>query len=280
MLDPSRSVEGNYKAYTAKTLDGRVITGLLASESKTAVELLDAENKRHVIERDNLDELKESVKSLMPEGFEKQVSAAELADLLEFLAQKGKYLPLPLDKAATVVSTKGMFYSEDAAQERLIFRDWKPKTFKDVPFILIDPLGDKVKNAIMLYGPQGKVPPTMPKSVSVPCNSKAKAIHMLSGVGGWNAQAPRPNGPVSMIVRLTYEDGTTEDHELKDGVHFADYIRRVDVPGSEFAFALRGQQIRYLKVEPKKDAVIKTVEFVKGTDRSAPIVMAVTVETP
>ena len=32
-----------------------------------------------------------------------------------------------------------------------------------------------------------------------------------------------------MIVRLTYDDGTTEDHKLINGVHFADYIRRVDV---------------------------------------------------
>ena len=36
-----------------------------------------------------------------------------------------------------------------------------------------------------------------------------------------------------MIVRLHYADGKTEDHELKNGVHFADYIRRVDVPGVE-----------------------------------------------
>ena len=50
----------------------------------------------------------------MPDGFEKQVSRKDLTDLLEFLTQKGKYLPLPLDKVATVVSTKGMFYSEDA----------------------------------------------------------------------------------------------------------------------------------------------------------------------
>ena len=53
------------------------------------------------------------------------------------------------------------------------------------------------------------------------------------------------------------------------------------MPGSKFAFALRGQQIRYLAVTPKRpDAVIKTIELVKGPDRTAPIVMAVTVETP
>ena len=42
----------------------------------------------------------------MPDGFEKQLKQEELVDLLEFLTQRGKYLPLPLDKAATVVSTQ------------------------------------------------------------------------------------------------------------------------------------------------------------------------------
>jgi hypothetical protein len=138
-----------------------------------------------------------------------------------------------------------------------------------------------VKNAVMLNGPQGVVPPKMPRSVSMPFNGKAKAIHMLGGVGGWSAQQPNPNGTVSMIVRLTYDDGKVENHELKNGVHFADYIGKFDVPGSKFAFALRQQQIRYLAVTPKRqDAVIKTIELVKGPDRTAPVVMAVTVETP
>ena len=38
-----------------------------------------------------------------------------------------------------------------------------------------------------------------------------------------------------MIVRLHYADGETENHELKNGVHFADYIRRVDVPAVHLA---------------------------------------------
>ncbi len=280
IIDPSRSVEGNFKAYRVVTTDGRVIIGLLASESKTSVEIVDAEAKRIPLSRDDIESLRETDKSLMPEGFEKQVKPEEISDLLEFLTQKGKYVPIPLDKAATVVSTKDMFFDAGGQAERLVFPDWKPKMFKDVPFVLVDPQGEKVKNVVMLNGPQGKVPPTMPKRVSLPCNTQAKTIHLLSGIGGWSAQAPRRDGPVSMIVRLHYEDGTTEDHELKDGVHFADYIRRVDVPGSQFAFALRGQQVRYLSVTPKKADVIKTIELVKGADRSAPIVVAVTVETP
>ena len=83
-----------------------------------------------------------------------------------------------------------------------------------------------------------------------------------------------------MIVRLHYEDGKTEDHPLINGEHFADYIRRVDVPGSEFAFGLRGKQIRYLAIEPQRPAKITKIEFVKGPDNTAPVIMAVTVETP
>ena len=82
-------------------------------------------------------------------------------------------------------------------------------------------------------------------------------------------------------MRLNYADGKTEDHELLNGVHIADYISKQDVPGSKFAFALRSQQVRYLSVTPKRtDAAIKSIDLVKGKDDTVPIIMAVTVETP
>jgi hypothetical protein len=106
----------------------------------------------------------------------------------------------------------------------------------------------------------------------------AKAIHLLSGVSGWGSPYSSEKS-VSMIVRLHYADGQTEDHKLLNGEHFADYIRRVDVPGSKFAFDLRGRQIRYLAVQPQRADPIIQIELVKGDDRTAPVVMAVTVET-
>ncbi len=281
VLDPSRSVEGNFKVYTARLEDGRTLTGLLSAQTKTTVEILDAENKRHAINRTDLEgDLTESKKSLMPEGFEKQINKTEFTDLLEFMSQKGKYVPIPLDKVSTVVTTKGMFFKANGEVERLVFKDWKPKEFDGVPFVLVDPNGDTTKNAIMFHGPHGDLPPTMPKSVTLPCNTPVKALHFLSGVGGW-AYPYSEKGTVSLIVRLQYADGKSEDHELKNGEHFADYIRKVDVPGSKFAFLLRQQQIRYLSVTPKRpDAAIKQIELVKGKDDTVPIVMAVTVETP
>src|SRR5258708_10932101 len=136
LLDPSRSVEGNFVQYTLATTDGKVLNGLLSSEPKTAVELLDAEGKTHRILREEIEEFAASKRSLMPEGFEKQVGPEGVADLLAFLTKRGKYLPIDLRSMASVVTTKGMFYSEESPVERLIFanNDWSPRTFQGVPF--------------------------------------------------------------------------------------------------------------------------------------------------
>ncbi len=278
ILDPSRSVEGNFVQYSLATNDGRVLNGLLASESKTAVELLDAEGKSFRIPREEIEEFAASKKSLMPEGFEKQLGADGMADVLAFLTKRGKYLPLDLKPVANTITTRGMFFAPDSMTDRLVFRDWSPKTVENVPFLLVDPQGDKVANAVMLNGPYGDVPPKMPRSVTMPCNGPVRAIHFLSGISGWGALDDQAAHTTSMIVRLHYADGAVEDHPLLNGVHFADYIRVVDVPESKLAFRLRGQQIRYLSVRPKRSDTIRDIELVKGPDQTAPIVMAVTLE--
>jgi uncharacterized protein len=109
-----------------------------------------------------------------------------------------------------------------------------------------------------------------------------KAIHMLGGISGWGYPYTRAH-TVSMIVRLHYAGGATDDIPLSNGEHFADYISKSDVPGSKFAFRLLGgQQLRYLAVNPQRKDPIEKIEFVKGPtppDVTAPIIMAVTLET-
>jgi putative membrane-bound dehydrogenase-like protein len=278
ILDPSRSVEGNFLQYTIATTDGRVLNGLLASETKTTVDLVDTEGKTQTLQRSEIDEMIASKKSVMPEGFEKQIPPEGFADLLAFLTRPGKYLPLDLRPVASVVSTRGMFFRPESPIERIVFPDWSPKSFEGIPFHLVDPQGDRVPNMVLLYGPNGAVPPKMPRSVSLPCHTAAKAIHLLSGISGWGAGDDSAPQSISMIVRLHYAGGSTEDHPLKNGVHFADYIRRVEVPGSKLAFILRGRQVRYLAVRPERNETIDRIELVKGPDETAPIVVAATVE--
>ena len=280
IMDPSRSVEGNFRTYSVRTTDSVILTGMLASESKTSIELINSQGKKEVVLREDIDELIASQKSLMPEGFEGQMTPKEMSDLLEFLTSKGKYIPLPIDKIATSITTKGMFWqsSDDNVADRLLFNNWELKKFKGIPFVLVDPKGGTVPNAVMLYGPLGDFAPKMPKQIEFLCEASAVAIHLLSGVGGWSYPASE-RGTLSMTVRLYYANGKTEDHPLINGEHFADYIRRVDVDKSEFAFDLKGRQIRYLEIKPASREPLAKVELIKGTDRSAPVVMAITIQT-
>ncbi|MCA9184293.1 MAG: ThuA domain-containing protein [Pirellulaceae bacterium] len=278
ILDPSRSVEGNFRIYRVETKGGRILNGMLGSESRTSIELIDAEGKKTQLSRDDIELLSASKKSLMPEGFEKQLTAANLKDLLEFLTVRGKYVPLDLRKVATICSDRGMFTSRDARFERITIRGWEPQTIQNVPFQLIDPKDGEVPNCILLYSPVGGVTREMPRSVSLPVNGPVKAIHLLSGIAGWGFPS-RDAGTVSMTVRIHYAGGEVEEQELINGEHFADYVGATDVPKSQPAIAMRGRQIRFLSVAPQRSDPVESIEFVKGADETAPIIMAATVET-
>lgn len=277
ILDPNRSVEGNYRQYTLVKRDGIVLTGLLAGETRTTVELIDAEAQRHTVDRRAVEELIGSRASFMPEGFE-QIGEEPLTDLLAFLAARGRYVPLPLGKVATIASDRGMFYSRESEVERLVLPRWGAVEHRGVPFQVVDPQDGRTPNCILLTGPQGAVSGRMPRRVEVPCGLSSRTIHLLGGVSGWGWPLGA-EGSSSLVVRLRYADGQTEEHVLQNGVHLADYIRRVDVPRSEFAFDLAGRQLRYLSIAPARpEAVIDAIEFAKGDDATAPVVMAVTVE--
>jgi len=278
ILDPNRSVESNFRMYNVQTIDGLILAGMLSSESKTAIELVDSQGEKKTILREDIEQFKSSRISLMPEGFEKEISLEQMSNLLEFMTARGKYLPLDISKVASVASDQGMFFSKDADVERLIFDKWGIQMFNGIPFNVIDPSGGKNFNAIMLQGgPESSLASKMPRVADIVCQAPVRTVHFLGGVSGWGFPYADQK-TVSMIARLHYADGTTEDHELLNGVHFADYIRRVDVPKSEFAFALRNQQIRYFSINPAKSEPIKLIQLVKGPDGTAPVIMAVTIE--
>ena len=280
ILDPSRSVEGNFRTYSVLTTDGVVLTGMLAGESKTSVELINTQGKRETVLREDIEQLTASTKSLMPEGFESQMTREEMSDLLEFLTSKGKYLPLSIETVATVSSGRGLFTKQTSFVERMIFEDWNPKMVGEIPFLVVDPQAGVKPNIVMLRGPKNSLSANLPTEVELVCNARVAAIHLLSGVGGWSYPASKEKS-VSIIVRLIYADGQTEDHPMLNGVHMADYIRKVEVPESKFAFELNnGHQIRTITIKPQRDVALTGLKLIKGPDNTAPIVMAVTIESP
>ncbi|WP_165227682.1 PVC-type heme-binding CxxCH protein [Aquisphaera insulae] len=85
ILDPNRAFESRYASFTVGTTEGRVISGLVASETDTTVTLRRQEGKEDVFLRKDIEEVAASGKSLMPEGLEKDVSQKDLSDLIAFL---------------------------------------------------------------------------------------------------------------------------------------------------------------------------------------------------
>jgi putative membrane-bound dehydrogenase-like protein len=86
ILDPNRSVEANYRLWSATTKDGQTFSGRLETETQTTVEILDTTGQKHVIQRKDIASLDVSQLSIMPTGFE-SLPPDDLKSLVEYLAR-------------------------------------------------------------------------------------------------------------------------------------------------------------------------------------------------
>ncbi|MFM8217939.1 MAG: dehydrogenase, partial [Planctomycetaceae bacterium] len=104
LFDPNRNVDSRYLAYTALTREGVQHSGIVTSETESSVTLLAAEGRRSTLLRADLDELRSTGQSLMPEGLEKELDPQAAADLLAFLAAQQ---PGGRSQPARLVPTEG-----------------------------------------------------------------------------------------------------------------------------------------------------------------------------
>ena len=84
VLDPNREVNPQYLSYAALLTDGRTITGMIASETATSLTFKRADNATDTVLRIDIEQLKSTGQSLMPEGMEKQIDKQAMADLLAY----------------------------------------------------------------------------------------------------------------------------------------------------------------------------------------------------
>lgn len=85
ILDPNRAVDNNYFSYTLVDTSGKVSTGIISSETSSSVTLKQPEGKIITLLRSEIEQLKPNGASLMPVGFEKQLTVAQLADVISFV---------------------------------------------------------------------------------------------------------------------------------------------------------------------------------------------------
>ncbi|MCC9658629.1 c-type cytochrome [Rhodopirellula sp. JC737] len=87
VLDPNREVNPEFLNYAAIDLDGRTYSGVIANETAASITLQRAESAKDSLLRTNLEQLKSTGQSIMPEGLEQQLSPQAMADLIAYLMQ-------------------------------------------------------------------------------------------------------------------------------------------------------------------------------------------------
>ena len=73
-----------------QTRDARTILGRLESEAPNSVTLRDAAGEAQTILRTNVVSMTAATSSLMPVGFDRVMSAQQLADLIAYLKSAGR----------------------------------------------------------------------------------------------------------------------------------------------------------------------------------------------
>jgi len=78
-----------YETVTVETQDGKRITGVALNEDSFSVQMMDADEKIHLFEKDKLKSFAKSRESLMPPYDVKMLSDKDLNDILAFLNSMG-----------------------------------------------------------------------------------------------------------------------------------------------------------------------------------------------
>jgi putative heme-binding domain-containing protein len=86
ILDPNRDVMPQYQSYVLATTSGRVVTGMIADETANSVTIRKPDGGDETVPRHQIEELRSTGLSFMPEGLDKQIDVPAMADLLAYIS--------------------------------------------------------------------------------------------------------------------------------------------------------------------------------------------------
>ena len=89
ILDPNAAVEPRYASYTIATRDKRTLVGVIANESAASLEIVQPGGVRETILRPDIEGIKATGLSLMPDGLEQAITPQHMADLIAYLKSGG-----------------------------------------------------------------------------------------------------------------------------------------------------------------------------------------------
>jgi len=284
IIDPNRVVETNYVSFNVRLKNGEVFNGLVAKETRDMVLLKNNEGDRE-IRRSDIDLMASSGLSLMPEGLE-SLGAEAIRDILSFLvSEAGNFRLIDLQTAFTASSVRGL-YDPQREPNNLRLKKFGLTPVEGIPFQIMDPAKSlNGNNAIVLKGgsaPDWYCKTSMPRVVEIPMGFACDRIHVLGGIAAWGTLDGTKKGKFIVKVTYHYADGKTGVQQLRDGVEFSDWIKRVDVPGSKYVDGLlqpgaRGQ-LRWFTMTPDRKEAIHHLTLESYDNNIAPTFLAMTAE--
>jgi putative membrane-bound dehydrogenase-like protein len=280
IVDPNREVDPSFWQWNITTTKGETLVGVISSENAASVTLR-SQTGDVEIPKANIANRENTRRSLMPEGFE-ALGPEVMRDLLAFICggSDAKFRIVDLAKAYTADTRRGLFNKEEATGDTVFLSKFGNVTVDGIPFYIMDPAkSSSGMNVVTLKGGGDKTfAHTFPQKVEAPVGVAAKKLHLLSGIAGWGFPAIKDERPVLKLT-MTFADGQTEVHEMKNGVEFADYNREIDVPKSAFAEGVvsRGQ-LRLISLNIAKASVISKVELESYNNGVTPVIVAITAD--
>jgi putative heme-binding domain-containing protein len=85
IIDPSAVIREGYQQYIVASVDGRILSGLLAENTADKVTILDAKGVRTTLRKTEIESMTRAETSLMPEGILDTLADQELRDLFAYL---------------------------------------------------------------------------------------------------------------------------------------------------------------------------------------------------
>lgn len=282
IVDPNREVDPSFWAFNITTTKNEVLQGVITSENAATVMLATQTGPREIAKTE-IAKRENTQRSLMPEGLE-GLGAEALRDLLAFMCGDAmkQFRIVNLAEAFTADSRSGVFAGPAANQGQVRLAKFGNLQIENIPFLVQDP-GKSAAGANLIVLKGGPSPDnlsqTFPQRVEVSVNVQAKRLHLLSGISGWGFPAVQDQTVALRVVAL-YADGEREVFQLINGVHFSDYIRPVEVPGSRYVEGLtEGQQMRLLTLELSRPVPVKTLVLESpANNRTVPVIAAITAD--
>jgi len=260
IVDPNAEVDPAFTQWNIETKDGGAFAGIIASENPTTITLKSLAGIQQVKVAD-IKTRTNTGRSLMPEGFD-GLGGETLRDIIAYMqnADGGRFRTIDLREAFTANTGAGLYVSQENRNDSLTFTKTGNVTVEGIPFHIVGPEKAPLNVVVLRGGPEKSFSGTLPAKVEARVGGfTANRLHFLGGVAGWGSKGNREPRD---IVRLNvhYSDGQRETIVLQDGVEFADYIGRFDVPGSKATEGLvKSHQLRWFSKQLSRTGAIDKI---------------------